>query len=309
MKRFTDSSRTRARVVTRKAESIRQMQSEIDALPEGSRLIESGRWLVALANADEVPQVVNEIGRLREIAFRAVGEGTGRDVDLDRFDARYAHLFVWDRAKERLAGAYRLADTESFRRHELPHGLYTHSLFAYGRPFLARLGPALELGRAFVRPEYQRSSRALALLWQGIACALARAPGRRKLFGAVSVSARYTPGSRALIAAALLTHHRHAATRALVHARTAFAARLPAAGDISALGDVQRLDAAVRAIEPDGTGLPVLLRRYLELGGEFAAFHVDRSFGDTLDALMILDPARVDGERLARLGVVTEIAA
>jgi hypothetical protein len=309
MKRFTDSSRTRARVVTRKAESLRQMQSEIDALPEGSRLIESGRWLVALATADEVPQVVNEIGRQREVAFRAVGEGTGRDVDLDRFDARYAHLFVWDRAQQRLAGAYRLSDTESFHRHELPHGLYTHSLFAYGRPFLERLGPALELGRAFVRPEYQRSSRALALLWQGIACALARANGRRRLFGAVSVSARYSPSSRALIAAALLLHHRHAPTRSLVHARTAFAARLPAAGDIAEMGDVQILDAAIRDLEPDGKGLPVLLRRYLELGGEFAAFHVDRSFGDSLDALMILDPARTDAQRLARLGVVSEIAA
>lgn len=291
------------------AESLPQMQSEIDALPDWSRLLENGRWLVALANADEVPRIVNEIGRLREIAFRACGEGTGRELDLDRFDAFYGHLFVWDREKQALAGAYRLADTESFRAHELPHGLYTHSLFAYGRPFLERLGPALELGRAFVRPEYQRSSRALALLWQGIARVLARCEGRRRLFGAVSVSARYSPASRACIAAALLAHHRHAATRALVHARTPFAARLPLARDVSELGDVASLDAAIRALEPDGVGLPVLLRRYLELGGEFAAFHVDRSFGDSLDALMILDPASADARRLARLGVTAEIAA
>ena len=290
-------------------ESLPQMQSEIDALPDWSRLLENGRWLVALANADEVPRIVNEIGRLREIAFRACGEGTGRELDLDRFDACYGHLFVWDREKQALAGAYRLADTESFRAHELPHGLYTHSLFAYGRPFLERLGPALELGRAFVRPEYQRSSRALALLWQGIARVLARCEGRRRLFGAVSVSARYSPASRACIAAALLSHHRHSATRALVHARTPFAARLPLARDVSELGDVAGLDAAIRALEPDGVGLPVLLRRYLELGGEFAAFHVDRSFGDSLDALMILDPARADARRLARLGVTSEIAA
>lgn len=285
------------------------MQSEIDALPDGSRLLENGRWLVALASADEVPNVVNEIGRLREVAFRAVGEGTGRELDLDRFDARYAHLFVWDRENRALAGAYRLADTETFRDYELPHGLYTHSLFAYGRPFLARVGPALELGRAFVRPEYQRSSRALALLWQGIARVLARSAGSRRLFGAVSVSARYAPDSRALIAAALLAHHRHEPTRALVHARRPFAARLPVARDVSNLRDADSLDAAIRALESDGKGLPVLLRRYLELGGRFAAFHVDRGFGDTLDALMILDPARADARRLARLGVARQIAA
>lgn len=289
--------------------TIPQMQSEIDALPDWSRLLEHGRWLVAFANADEVPRVVNEIGRLREVSFRACGEGTGRELDLDRYDAYYGHLFVWDREKQAVAGAYRLADTESFRPHELPHGLYTHSLFAYGRPFLERLGPALELGRAFVRPEYQRSSRALALLWQGIARVLARCDGRRRLFGAVSVSARYSPASRACIAAALLAHHRHAATRALVHARTPFAAHLPLARDVLGLGDPSDLDLAVRALEPDGAGLPVLLRRYLQLGGEFAALHVDRNFGDSLDALMILDPARADAHRLARLGVTSEIAA
>jgi putative hemolysin len=285
------------------------MQSEIDALSDWSRLLENGRWLVALAHADEVPRTVREIGRLREIAFRACGEGTGRELDLDRYDAHYRHLFVWDRERQALAGAYRLADTESFRAHELPHGLYTHSLFAYGRPFLERLGPALELGRAFVRPEYQRSSRALVLLWQGIARVLARCEGRRRLFGAVSVSARYSAASRACIAAALLAHHRHEPTRALAHARMPFAARLPHACDVRELRDATSLDAAVRALEPDGAGLPVLLRRYLELGGEFAALHVDKGFGDSLDALMILDPERADASRLARLGVTAEIAA
>ncbi len=285
------------------------MQAEIDALPDWSLLLEDGRWLVALAHADEVPRIVSEIGRLREVAFRAAGEGTGRALDLDRFDAWYAHLFVWDREKQAIAGAYRLADTESFRPHELPHGLYTHTLFAYGRPFLDQLGPALELGRAFVRPEYQRSSRALALLWQGIARVLARCEGRRRLFGAVSVSARYSPASRACIAAALLSHHRHAETRALVHARSAFSGHLPRARDVVELDDAAKLDAAIRALEPDGAGLPVLLRRYLELGGEFAACHVDRTFSDSLDALMILDPARADARRLARVGVTAEIAA
>ncbi|MGH7289760.1 MAG: GNAT family N-acetyltransferase [Myxococcota bacterium] len=285
------------------------MQSEIEGLPETARLLLSGRWLVACASAREAPRIVREIGRLREIAFRAIGEGTGRELDLDRYDESYQHLFVWDRQRSMLAGAYRLVDTESFRSHELPYDLYTHSLFAYGPEFLARLGPALELGRAFVRPEYQRCSRVLALLWQGIAGVLARTRGRRRLFGAVSISALYSPDSRALIAAALLAHHRYAPARGLVYARAPFTPCRIAASEVSALRDSRSLDQAVRAREPDGKGLPVLLRRYLDLGGEFAALHVDRSFCDTLDALMVLDPARADAGRLARIGVAPEIAA
>jgi putative hemolysin len=275
------------------------MKDEIEQLEFEDRLLETGRWRVAVAHAQQIPRLLHEIGRLRERTFRAVGEGTGRELDLDRFDALYRHLLVWDRREQCLAGAYRLADTEAFRPGALPRVLYTHSLFAYGRPFLARLGPALELGRAFVRPEYQRCSRALALLWQGIAVLLARSPRPRRLFGAVSVSARYTPRSRALIAAALLAHRGHVPTRGLVRARTPLALEGAPAPDVRGLGDVAALDAAVAALEPDGAGLPVLLRRYLELGGEFAAFHVDASFGGTLDGLMILDPARA---RLTSLG-------
>lgn len=285
------------------------MKHEIADLPPEQRLLESGRWLVAVAAAQEIPELLHEIGRLRERSFRAVGEGTGRELDLDRFDALYRHLLVWDRRAEQLAGAYRLADTEAFRPGALPGVLYTHSLFAYGRPFLARLGPALELGRAFVRPEYQRCSRALALLWQGIATLLARSPRPRRLFGAVSVSARYTPRSRALIAAALLAHHRHQPTLGLVRARTPFALADAPPPDVRELADVAALDAAVAAQEPDGAGLPVLVRRYLELGGEFAAFHVDEDFGGTLDGLMVLDPASADAARLARVGVRGHIAA
>ncbi len=286
------------------------MEREISRLGPDARLLQSGRWLVALAEAQQIPALLHEIGRLRECAFRAVGEGTGGELDLDRFDPHYRHLIVWDLRERRLAGAYRLADTESLRADSLPQALYTHSLFAYEREFLARLGPALELGRAFVRPEYQRCSRALALLWAGIVSLLARLERPRLLFGAVSVSALYTPPSRALIAAALLAHHRHAPTLGLVRAREPFELDPPPRIDLAALADVRALDAAVAALEPDGKRLPVLLRRYLQLGGKFAAFHVDSDFGSTLDGLMLLDPARADADLLSRVGVPRrEIAA
>ena len=250
--------------------------------------------LVALAGAGEIPLLLDEIGRQRERSFRAIGEGTGSELDLDRFDGHYSHLFVWDKAERAVAGAYRLAALESLA----PHELYTHTLFDYDREFLARLGSGIELGRAFVTPEYQRCSRVLALLWQGIARALHLYRARR-LFGAVSVSARYSRRSRGLIAAALLSHHRHEDTAGLVSAREPFALD---AGDFlqaAGLSDPKQLSARVAALEPDGAGLPMLVRRYLELGGKFAAWHVDRAFGDSLDGLLVLDLERANAARVA----------
>jgi putative hemolysin len=307
------SSRARTRFVTDPAERLSQMKTqtyadpcrpsalaaEIARLAPSAHLVANDRMLVAQANAREIPLLLDEIGRLRERAFRGVGEGTGAELDLDRFDAHYTHLFVWDRRRGALAGAYRLVRVDELAPDSLPRALYTHTLFDYDRGFLARLGPALELGRAFVTPEYQRCSRVLALLWQGIGRAL-RVAGARSLFGAVSVSARYSRRSRGLIAAALLAHHRHRETEGLVRARTPFTLD---AGDFASampLADPRVLSQRVAELEPDGSGLPVLVRRYLELGGEFAAWHVDGAFGDSLDGLMVLDLERADPVRVAR---------
>ena len=274
------------------------LQDEVGRLPPSAELLSSDRWLVAQAGAGEIPLLLDEIGRLRERAFRAVGEGTGAELDLDRFDAHYRHLFVWDRRANALAGAYRFVALDSVSAISLPGALYTHTLFDYDARFLARLAPAIELGRAFVTPEYQRCSRVLALLWQGIARAL-HLFGARRLFGAVSVSASYAPRTRRLIAAALLAHHRHA-DAAEVRARVPFVLGADDYAAASDLADPRELSRRVAELEPDGRALPVLVRRYLELGGEFAAWHVDRAFGDSLDGLLVLDLERADAERVAR---------
>ncbi len=272
--------------------------AEVEALPEASRLCESGPLLVAQARATQIPELLREIGRRREQAFRGVGEGTGQELDLDAYDPHYTHLFVWDRARGALAGAYRLVRTDAFAASQLPHALYTHALFDYDAEFLARLGPALELGRAFVGPEYQRCSRVLAMLWKGIGRALEVA-NVRALFGAVSVSARYSRRSRGMIAAALATHHRYEHAQ-LVRARVPFALEVADFAAADDLADPRALSARVAELEPDGAGLPVLVKRYLELGGEFAAWHVDRDFGGSLDGLMVLELARADRARVAR---------
>ena len=134
------------------------------------------------------PLALREIGRLREISFRAVGEGTGNALDLDVFDEHYHHLFVWNRDAREIVGAYRLGFTDQIVATRGIGGLYTSTLFRYDARLLARLGPAIELGRSFVRAEYQRSSNALLLLWKGIARFVTRA-GRYRVLLVPSASA------------------------------------------------------------------------------------------------------------------------
>ncbi|HME73552.1 MAG TPA: GNAT family N-acetyltransferase, partial [Myxococcota bacterium] len=182
------------------------MREEVARL-EDAALVPHDRYLVAAARAAQIPALLREIGRLREITFRSAGEGTGRELDLDVFDRTYEHLFVWDRQAGELVGAYRLAETEHLRPVFGAAGLYTHTLFELDDAFFAELGPAIELGRSFVRAEYQRSACALMLLWKGIGHLVLARPRVKMLFGAVSVSAGYSPAARALIAATLSYNH------------------------------------------------------------------------------------------------------
>ena len=153
---------------------------------------------VLLAKAREIPNVLHEIGRLREVTFRQVGEGTGKPIDLDRFDEHYWHLFVWNRHANEVAGAYRLGPSDEILARFGPKGFYTSQLFQWKRTFLDRISPALELGRSFVRPEYQKTYAPLLLLWKGIGQFLIRNPQYKLLFGPVSISNGYTAASRQL---------------------------------------------------------------------------------------------------------------
>ena len=149
------------------------LATEIDSLPEAQKLVRQRGKLVAYARGAQCPHLLNELGRLRQIAFRAVGEGTAESRDLDHFDQIYDHLFVWNEQSDELIGAYRLGRLDALRSGESP---YSATLFHYSPNFFSELGPALELGRSFVRPEYQRSPAGLMMLWKGIAEYLHRSP-------------------------------------------------------------------------------------------------------------------------------------
>ena len=149
---------------------------EISRLPDDARLIDAGRFDVFCAGAQAIPATLQEIGRLRAITYHAAGEGTGAAIDIDRFDRDYLHLFVWDRQQQCVVGAYRLGRTDRIVRERGVEGLYTRTLFEYGRDLIDALTPALELGRSFVRHEYQRDYLPLLLLWRGIGRFVVQSP-------------------------------------------------------------------------------------------------------------------------------------
>ncbi len=268
------------------------LAAEIGALPQDHWLFQTGDLEVYLASASQMPSVLQEIGRLREITFRAAGEGTGQAIDLDRFDAAYLHLFVWNAAKKEIAGAYRFAGADTIRE------LYTSTLFRYKSEFLDRLGPALELGRSFVRQEYQRGFAPLLALWRGIGSHVARNPRYKTLFGPVSISNQYQAVSRELMVAFL---ERRAPLREWAHL---IASRNPLqrrthVPEIRGL-NIDDLSECIADLEPSRAGVPVLLRQYLKLGGRLLGFNVDPNFSDALDGLIVVDLTKTEPRLLDR---------
>jgi putative hemolysin len=260
---------------------------DVEALPPDARLLTSGPYDVFCARAEALPHVLPEIGRLREVTFRAVGEGTGLSRDLDRFDEHYEHLFVWHRGRQELVGAYRIGATDRIGREHGASGLYTTTLFRYDERLLRMLPPALELGRSFVRAEYQRTYNALLLLWKGIGRYLGRHSRYRVLYGPVSISSRYRDSSQQLLRRFLAEYHRADALAELVEPINP-PVPLTRPDRERPPADVDQLDALVSRLE-GGAGVPVLLRQYLRLNARLLGFNIDPAFGDALDALMMVD--------------------
>lgn len=278
------------------------IESEFALLPPDRRLAASGAYEVLLTTAVETPLALRETGRLRELAFRAAGEGTGRALDLDPFDDTYWHLLVWNRESREIAGGYRLRFTGND-----PAELYTATLFRYGPEFLRRLGPSIELGRSFIRIEYQKSFAPLLLLWKAIGQIVARNPEYKTLFGPVSISNQYQAVSRELMIAFLEARELLADLAALVRPRNAFSRRSGVTADYCRTLD--DLSGLVSDLEPGRQGVPVLLRHYLRLGGKLLGFNVDDSFAGALDGLIVVDLTRTDPRLLERYLGKAESAA
>ncbi|MBP6017850.1 MAG: lysophospholipid acyltransferase family protein [Burkholderiaceae bacterium] len=277
------------------------LDDEVSALDSRACLVESGDLQVYCARSELIPHVLQEIGRLREVTFRATGEGTGQAVDIDLYDNYYQHLFVWNRVKRELVGAYRLGHVDHILQRYGSKGLYTQSLFRFNRGLLSQLGPALELGRSFIRPEYQRSYQPLLLLWKGIGAYVAANPRYKVLFGPVSISADYSTASRQLLVDFLRANNLATELARRVRPRRPFKG-LTRRGcqALTVIQQAEQISRLLEQMEGDGKGMPVLLRQYLKLGGKVLGFNVDAAFSNVLDGLIMVDLTQTDPAVLAR---------
>jgi putative hemolysin len=278
--------------------SVDAMLAEIEALPPNRILATQGKRMVVAALAPEIPQILDEIGRLREITFREVGEGTGRPRDLDRFDCYYTHLFVWDQERRGVVGAYRIGQVDEIVSEFGVEGLYTHTLFRYRSELIDQIGPSLELGRSFVIPDCQRSYWPLLLLWRGIGRYLSERPRYRHLFGPVSISDEYQSMSKRILIAFLERSRCGAPLARLLAPRTPVPQQR--SQDWSerqqslVVDNLEEVDSLVRELESGQRGIPILVRQYLKLNAKVLGFNVDPDFGNAIDALVLIDLTKVD---------------
>jgi len=286
------------------AEPAKLLAAELKGLASDRCLAQSGDLAVYLAKADETPRMLQELGRLREVTFRLAGEGTGKGRDLDRFDRYYWHVLLWHQSKRELVGAYRAGNTTEVLAEHGVGGLYTNTLFRYDVRVFEKIGPALELGRSFVRPEYQRQYAPLLLLWKGIARLLATHAEVPVLFGAVSISNDYSKASREMIYRFFEARMQEDELAGLIEPRRPFRPTGLRPWDCRAmchaLRDLEELSQPITDVEADGKGLPVLLRQYAKIGGKLIGFNVDRKFSNVLDGLVVVDLRKTEPALLER---------
>ncbi len=277
---------------------------DVSRLPAAQQLSSIGEYTAYIAGAEQIPNILREIGRLREVSFREVHEGTGKPIDLDRFDDHYLHLFLWNHAEREVVGAYRLGLTDVILKRFGPKGLYTNQLFRFKPELLQKFTHAIEFGRSFIRIEYQKKYNSLMLFWRGIGAFVARNPHYSILFGPVSISNYYNTLSRNLIVRFLQNNRFDSALSRLVSPRCRY--RTWASSGISqqllqsSIKDIDDISLLISEIEKDGKGVPILLRQYLKLNGHLICFNVDRSFSDVVDGLLMVELRKTDTRLLRK---------
>lgn len=277
------------------------LKEEIKHLPDSQTLHETSKVKVMYARAKQIPWLLQEIGRLRELTFREIGEGTGKEIDLDIYDSYYIHLFLWDSNNQCLIGAYRLGLTDEIIKQYGIKGLYSYSLFKYTNKQLLRLGPSIELGRSFIRAEYQRSPSSLSLLWKGIGLFVAKQAYYRTMFGPVSISNDYQDVSRKLIVDCLRTNKLMKDLSRQIKPRKPYKATTRTnwnKKELNVLDDINLASDIIAQLEQGKRGIPILIKQYIKLGGHFLEFNVDKEFNDALDGLIVVDLRETEKELL-----------
>lgn len=256
------------------------------------RLLESKNYEVFLAKKEIIPNILKEIGRLREITFRAIGEGTNNPIDLDKFDDYYYHMFLWDNEANRIAGAYRMGmGSEIYAQHGI-NGFYLQDLFRFEPELHDMMSHSIEMGRAFIIKEYQQRPMPLFLLWKGIVHCTLRFPSHKFLIGGVSISNKFSNFSKSLMIEFMRSHYYDPYIAQYVRPKKEFKVKLKDEDKDMLLDetkdDLNKFDKIIDEVEPGSLRLPVLIKKYIKQNAKVIAFNVDPLFNDVVDGLMYI---------------------
>ncbi|EKB57537.1 lysophospholipid acyltransferase family protein [Bergeyella zoohelcum] len=251
----------------------------------------NGNYEVYFAAYHDIPSVMREIGRQRELTFRAIGEGTNLPFDLDEYDQYYHHLFLWDAEAEKLAGAYRMGLGKEIMKQRGLEGFYTQSLFEFDQELHPFFRKVIEMGRAYITEEYQQKPLPLFLLWRGIVHVCLRNPDHKFLMGGVSISDKFSDFSKSMIIEFMRSHYYDSAVAQYVHPKKEFKVKLREQDRNMIMeemnADLNKLDKFIDDLEPE-LRLPVLLKKYIKQNAKMIAFNVDPNFNDAIDGLMYI---------------------
>ncbi|MEL6812592.1 MAG: lysophospholipid acyltransferase family protein [Bacteroidota bacterium] len=273
--------------------SIEAMQQEINALHEdGKRLLISKNYEVYLAPAVAIPNILQEIGRLREITFREVGEGTNQATDLDEYDSYYHHMFLWDSQAKVLAGAYRMGLGQKIYERYGIDGFYLQSLFRFEPELYDMMSKSIEMGRAFIIKQYQQRPMPLFLLWKGIVHTTLRFPEHKFLIGGVSISNQFSEFSKSLMIEFMKSNYYDPYVAQYIHPKKEYKVKLKDADKDfffdESEADLNKFDKLIDEVEPGSLRLPVLIKKYIKQNAKVVAFNVDPLFNNAVDGLMYI---------------------
>ena len=269
------------------------IEKEIDNITKKDyRLLKNNNYEVFLAPYEEIPNIMKEIGRLREITFREVGEGTNASSDLDKFDLYYRHLFLWDTQAKKLVGAYRMGlGAEIFPKYGI-EGFYTHDLFRFEPELYDMISKTIEMGRAFIISEYQQKPMPLFLLWKGIAHTTLRYPEHSYLLGSVSISNQFSNFSKSLMIEFMKSNFYDPYIAQYVRPKKEFKVKLKDEDKDfifdETKADLNKFDKIIDELEPGNLRLPVLIKKYIKQNAKVIAFNVDPLFNNSVDGLMYI---------------------
>jgi putative hemolysin len=282
------------------------LEQEIEKIRDHDLLIQFQDFELFLSESTDIPHILREIGRLREVTFREVGEGTNRAIDIDEFDLYFHHLFIWSKNDKRIIGAYRIGKGNDLYSKYGLKGFYVSTLFNMHRQMIPILKQSVELGRSFIVKDYQQKVFVLLLLWRGILTFLRSNPEYTYLIGPVSISNNFLRISKALLVHYIRQNYYDHELAKLVSAKKNFKVKLSQIdADILLKHNksvfMKTIDDIISELEPQGFKTPVLLKKYLKQNGKIIGFNIDPKFNNALDGFIIMNINEAPEETLKML--------